>query len=316
METQQTTATSPRTGLRATVELELALLAVIWGVNFSVIKVALESVSALGFNALRFPLAATVLVLALRKRSVVRPRRSDVPRLLAVGLAGNVVYQLMFIVGLDATLAGNASILLATAPVWTAIFSVWSGHERVSASFWVGASGTVVGIVFVVLGGASNALLLGRDTVLGDLLILIAAVVWALYTVWGRPLVDRYGSLPATAWTLWIGTVPLVLIGAPTLTRSMLTDLGPTGWLAIAYAGILGIGVAYLIWYRGVAVLGSARTAIYSNTVPIVALAVAWVWLGERPGALQYLGGALVLLGVAWTRRARVTPRTPTAVGA
>ncbi len=315
METQQKHPVSAPLGHRTGIELELAALAVIWGVNFSVIKVALDWVSPLGFNALRFPLAAAVLFVALRRGGVGRPRRADVPRLLAVGLAGNVVYQLLFIVGLDATLAGNASILLATAPVWTALFSVWSGHERVSRGFWVGAGGTVVGISLVVSGGASNTLLLGSDTLQGDLLILLAAIVWALYTVWGRPLVDRYGSLRATAWTLWIGTVPLALIGAPTLDGAVLTGLGAKGWLAILYAGVLGIGVAYLIWYRGVAELGSARTAIYSNTIPIVALAVAWVWLGERPSPLQYLGAALVLAGVAWTRRARVTPRTPTAVG-
>ena len=294
----------------------MALLAVIWGVNFSVIKVALESVSPLGFNALRFPLAAVVLLLVLGREGSVRPRREDIPRLLVVGVIGNVAYQLAFIIGLEATLAGNASILLATSPLWTALFSVISGHERVSGAFWVGAAAALFGIGLVVLGGTDDTVLLARNTVLGDGLILVSAVVWAVYTVAGRPLVHRYGALPTTAWTLWAGTLPLFLIGLPALDGTTLREMGPGAWAAVVYAGGLGIGVAYLIWYRAVGVLGSARTAIYSNTIPVVALAVAWVWLGEQPGLLQILGAGLVLGGVAWTRRARITSRMGSEGGA
>ena len=315
MATQQRSSPKGLLSTQARAELELALLALIWGVNFSVIKVALQWVPPTGFNALRFPLAAAILFLALGKSRLRTPRREDIPRLLMVGVIGNVAYQLCFIVGIEVTLAGNGSILLATSPLWTACFAVLAGQERVSREFWLGALGALAGICLVVLGGGADAALLERSTVFGDSLILIAAVVWALYTVAGRPLVERYGALSATAWTLWVGTLPLVIIGLPTLNPAVLSGMSAKAWAGVLYAGVLGIGVAYLIWYRAVEVLGSSRTAMISNTIPIVAMAVAWVWLGERPAPLQYLGAALVLFGVAWTRRARVTPRTTAGVG-
>ena len=109
----------------------LIALAAIWGVNFSIVKVALNELEPLAFNALRFPLAAVALGwIVFRGTEDLMPQREDVPRILLLGLIGNVLYQLAFIIGLDWTYAGNASLLLATTPVWTVILSAAAGHEQ------------------------------------------------------------------------------------------------------------------------------------------------------------------------------------------
>ena len=146
---------------------------------------------------------------------------------------------------------------------------------------------------------------ISQDSLWGDGLILMAALVWAVYTVAGKGLVDRYGPLRVTTWTLWVGTPGLVALGLPDLIAMDWGSVPASAWLGVAYAGFFGIGVAYLIWYAGVAVLGSSRTAIYSNTIPVVALLVAWAWLGEVPTLAQILGGGLVLLGVGVARAKR-----------
>ena len=289
---------------RAT-DLGLLALTLIWGVNFSVIKVALGELPPLAFNALRFPLAALVLWALLRLRGpLVLPRREDLPRIVALGLLGNVVYQLFFIFGIDATLAGNASILLATTPVWVVVLSTLRGHERPPPATWAGVAGTVVGMALVVLGGPEQVAL-GGATLRGDLLSAGAAVVWAVYTVEGRDVVRRYGSLRVTAWTLWCGAAGLVLLGLPSLLQVDPGSVSPGAWAGVAYAGMLAIGVAYLLWYRGVQRIGGTRTAVYSNLVPVVALAVAWVWIGETPTGLQLAGAAVVIGGMTLTRRSR-----------
>ena len=108
----------------------LLFLALIWGLNFPIIKHALGEFSPLAFNALRFPLASAVLFgLMAFGPGLSLPRRKDVPRVLALGVLGNVVYQLLFIYGLDRTLAGNASLLRSTTPVWTAILSSLAGRS-------------------------------------------------------------------------------------------------------------------------------------------------------------------------------------------
>jgi len=281
----------------------LLFLALIWGVNFSVIKVALEELPPLAFNGLRFPLAALVLFGLLRVRHSPRPpiRRQDWPRLFALGVLGNVGYQLLFIYGLDATLAGNAAILLATTPVWTTLFASVLGQERPPMATWLGILATLGGMVLVVAGG-SRSLDFRSDALVGDLMMIGAAVVWSAYTVGGRDLTRRYGALRVTAWTLWIGTVGLVAMGIPHLARTVLTEISWMAWAGVAYAGVFALGIAYTLWYAAVRRLGSSSTAIYSNLVPVVALGVAWIWLGEVPTWIQLVGAAAVIAGITIAR--------------
>ncbi len=277
-------------------------MACIWGVNFAVIKGALQELDPLVFNALRFPLAAAFLYVILRSRGrIPLPERRDVPLVLALGLAANLVYQLLFIYGLDATLAGNASLILATTPVWTTVLSRIAGHDRVDWHVWVGITGTLAGIVLVVVGG-SAALGAARSTLPGDLLTLAASLVWSGYTVRARSLIHRYGPLAITAWTLWIGTAGLVLMGIPGALRTDFAAVSAAAWAGVAYAGLLAIGVAYILWNWGVRRLGNPRTAVYGNLVPIVALSAAWILLGERPTTVQLVGAAVVIGSVLLAR--------------
>jgi drug/metabolite transporter (DMT)-like permease len=277
----------------------LLLMVVIWAVNFSVSKVALQELRPLAFNAVRFPMAAALLLLVLRARGTrLLPERGDVPRVLTLGLLGNLLYQMFFILGLDRTRAGNASLLLAGTPILTALLSATLGHERVRPRVWFGVVATFAGILLVVLGGRVQ-LEAGRSTLAGDLLMFGASIAWAFYTVGSRPLIERYGALPVTAWTLWVGALGLVLAGLPQTLRTDWQTVSLLTWIAIVYAGVLSIGVAYIIWYYGVERLGNTRTATYSNVVPVIALAVAWLWLHEVPTAGQLAGTVIILTGVS-----------------
>jgi drug/metabolite transporter (DMT)-like permease len=149
----------------------------------------------------------------------------------------------------------------------------------------------------VVLGGRSQ-LATGRSTLAGDLLMFAASIAWAFYTVGSRPLVARYGAVPVTAWTLWIGAAGLVVAGVAETLRTDWHSISLLTWSAVIYAGVLSIGVAYIIWYYGVELLGNTRTSVYSNVVPVIALTVAWVWLGEVPTGAQLLGTVVILSGV------------------
>ena len=280
-------------------------MALIWGVNFPLIKSTLAELPPLAFNGLRFPLAALTVLLILKARGQVPwPERKDWPRVVALGILGNLVYQGFFIFGLNATYAGNASILLATTPVWTLGLSTLRGHEKPGLMVWFGILTTLIGMSFVVLGGGS-AIGLQGSTLGGDLLMIGAAVTWSIYTVGSHGLVQKYGALPVTAWTLWIGSIGLVILGLPSILRTPVSQTSPLAWFGVAYAGILAIGLAYVLWYRGVQRLGNSRTAAYSNLTPVVALAVAWIWLGEVPQPLQVGGAVVVLVGLSLARMGR-----------
>jgi len=294
-----------------TAELWLAVLVLIWGVNFSVIKSAFDWVSPMGFNALRFPVACVVLYLLLRRQggAIALPSWA-LRRIATLALIGHFAYQAFFAVGLDLTLAGNASVLLATTPIWTTLLSAKAGHETIGGRLWLATIGTVTGVVMVTLGGASDLGLRGGGALWGELLMVLAAMVWAVYTVGGRPLVEKYGALPVTAWALWFGTIPIVVVGMPGVLALDVSTLPMGFWVRVLFAGALGIAVAYLIWYQGVRTLGSSRTSIFGNAIPVIALVVAWLWLGERPGWLQLLGALVILVALQLSRAPR--PKTAT----
>ena len=304
-------------GSKPPISPDLAILALvlIWGANFSVVKYALEQFRPLAFNALRFVLASAVLFAVLRpSRMTFRLEPGDLRKFIGLGLLGNVVYQLMFIFGVHWTLAGNAALMLATVPIFVSLFSTLLGHEKIAPSGWLGVALSVGGIALVVWGG-TRAVQFGQETVRGDLTMLGAAVAWSAYTVGAAPLVKRYGPLRTTAGTMWIGTVVLVAISLPSLLAQDWTIVGPGAWSGLVFSGALSIALAYLIWYYGVRHLGSSRTAVYSNTVPLVAILVAWVTLGETPTLLQLAGAAAIVSGVVLSKlgveRKAVVPAVP-----
>ena len=297
--------TSPSTRSPTWIDIGLIAVCVIWGVNFSVIKVALVEIEPLAFNALRFPLAAVTMFVLLRMRGPIPlPKREDLVPIVLLGLLGNLVYQYLFIIGVDRTLAGNAALLLSTVPVWTLILSIVTGQERHTSGVWLGVLATLAGMVFVVLGGTKAT---GRSEGPpgGDLLLVAAAITWGMYTVGSQTLTRRYGALALTSWTLWIGTVALVALGAPSLARMDVGSVSVMAWVGVVFAGVLAIAVAYLLWNYGVEHLGSARTAVFQNLVPITALIAAFLWLDEEPTLLQMLGATIIIGGIWMARTAR-----------
>jgi drug/metabolite transporter (DMT)-like permease len=281
-------------------DLLLMLMSLIWAINVIVAKAAFDVFSPFEFNTLRFAIAGVLVVLVARRWGRVRPARADWPRLALLALLGITVYQVAFIQGLALTKAGNASLIMGTGQIYTALFSHLQGHERVRGRDAAGILMSTVGLVSVVLGsGAEVGFGAGLK---GDLLMLFATVCWSAYTVGNKPLVDRYGSIAATAWTMAIGAVPLVLLGAPELLRHDLASVPASGWGAVAYSSIGALVVAFFIWYRGVEKIGSTRTAVYSNFQPVIVLLIAWPLLHETPTLWQIAGAGGIFTGIYLTR--------------
>lgn len=293
-------ATAPVPGWGWT-ETALSLMVFVWGVNFAVVKGALATFDPLAFNALRFAIASVLVfgVLKARGELGMLPERRDLPRIVVLGLLGNVLYQMCFILGLDRSRAGHASVILALTPILTAFLSMLTGHEKPGARTWGGALLSIVGIGLV--SGAAIRLE-GREALLGDAILVTACVAWALYTVGARPIVRRYGAVRTTAWTMWIGAVGLIAIGMPAVLRQDWSGVDSGAWGGLAFSATFAIGLAYLIWYRGVERIGNTRTAIFSNLTPIVALVASAALLREAPSALALLGAGLTIGGVMVVR--------------
>ncbi len=298
----------------ALVDLGLLVTIVIWGVNYAAIKAALREFDPYVFNAVRFALAtATLAVLARSRGPLPRIAGRDHARLALLGVLGNSIYQMIFISGIARTTAANASLVMSSCPMLVALLGTALGRDRLPPSAWAGVALAVGGLVLVLAAGSHNEFVTGNLT--GDLLILASAATWAAYTVLAGGVMARTPALPATLVTFVAGTPPLVAIALPSFARQNWAAVGVRGWFGLLFSGVLAIGIAYMLWNAGIAALGGARTAVYQNFTPVVAAAFAWLTLGERWTAGQFIGAAAVLTGIALTRR-RARVRAPLPVDA
>jgi drug/metabolite transporter (DMT)-like permease len=278
----------------------LLCMALIWGVNYAVVKFGAAQIDPLVFNSVRVVLASLVLIGIVIASAQAWPRGRTLAALLALGVLGNGLYQYLFIEGIARTRAGDAALILAAAPAFMAIIGRLHGTERTGAAGVAGIGLSLAGIGLVVFGdtnGGARAVSLN-----GDLLLLLGCLCWSIYTVLLRPYTERVDGITLSAVTMVGGAVPLVLVSIPALTTAPWGSIGVGGWTAIAYSGLFALVLAYLFWYRGVRTLGPTRTAMYANLQPIIALAVAWATLHETPHLLQLVGAAFIMGGLLLTR--------------
>jgi drug/metabolite transporter (DMT)-like permease len=142
--------------------------------------------------------------------------------------------------------------------------------------------------------------------------MMVAAVCcWAIYTLGAQQLMRRHSPVGVTGFSMAIGTLIYVPLAFPQIVATDWGSVSRGTWLALAYSALFALCVAYTIWYMAVREIGSARTSVYSNLVPIVAMLTAVVFLGEEMTLAQLTGAAAVLLGVALTRAGKAAPLVP-----
>ena len=287
--------------------LGLLVVVLIWGGNFTATKLAFTDISPLAFTAVRFTIGSVLMWLILaRKEGWRMPPRSTWLPLVALGVVGNTIYQLCFMTGLYRTTATNSSLILASMPTVVTVAAGMLGFEQITARQKWALGIATLGVLLVV---ASRGVALDGD-LLGDILMLAAVVCWAGYTLGLRTLTGRMSTLALTTWTLITGTPGLVLAGVPAVRRMDWRAVSANGWGGLAYATLLSLVVAYLLWNRGVKQIGPSRAAIFTTLTPLVATLTAIAVLGERPGLLHLAGGALIIAGVLVSRR----PAAPTSL--
>ncbi|MEO5896302.1 MAG: DMT family transporter [Vicinamibacterales bacterium] len=316
-----------------TIDALLLLMTVIWGINYSIVKRALVEIDPQAFNALRMVIASVVfltIIVVIRQlpssltwqshpggdaQVVASIWHSPAPvtarewvALAALGIVGHAAYQYLFIGGLALTTVANSSLLLAATPVVIAIASAALGEEAVAPLHWAGAVLSLAGI-FIVVG---DGMALGGVSLRGDAMMLGAVVCWAAYTLGARHLMARHSPVGVTGVSMMVGTSIYVPLVWRHVTSTRWRALSPGTWIAIGYSSLFALCVAYTIWYVAVRQIGSARTSVYSNLIPIVAMLTAVLFLGEHLTFTRVAGATAVLVGVALTRvgRGKSTVRT------
>jgi drug/metabolite transporter (DMT)-like permease len=289
-------AASPPTPLL--VDLALLAVALMWASTFSLFKIAWREIDPVAFTSLRF--AAMVLfsvaVLMLSK-SRVRPRRADLPGLIASGLTGYFLYQMGFMLGLDRTTALASAILISTHPIFSVIV-VWLVRKDKPRALEV--VGVVMGFIGVaVFLRAWDAFAAAR---LGDLFSLGAAAAFGTYGVVTQPLSKRFPPRELMAYGLGLGGLLITLVGFPAMIDQDWNGVTLGTWVILIYAIIGPVYLAYLLWNWAIRQRGIPRTVIYGFLVPVLGGAIAVLLLDERLTSERVIGALIVIGGLVITR--------------
>ena len=289
-------------------DMFLVGVAFIWGINIPLMKIALQHLdnNIYLFNAIRLPLSAVVLVaFAWRERRAgIRPS-ADVRfgQVLIYAVVVAAIYQIVFLVGLDRTPPANAALIISTVPIWTAILARIFIHEQLRRLAVLGLLIALVGTVIVALqrGEVST----DEKYLVGNLTMLLAALLWAGGTVYSRPLLNKISPLQLAAAASVIALPVHILIGFSQHTGSLQALRSPALWLIIFYSGTLSSGLSQPMWHFGVRQAGAAHASIIQNLIPVAAIFATWTIIGTAPTGAQLLGGALILSGLITMRLAR-----------
>lgn len=291
-------------------DFNLFAVAIIWGVNAAVMKYGVTEVDPYVFNAIRLTVSVFALwlcVLIEKRKKHGQAREKMQPRLLwwIIGFSflSGAVYQLTFLAGISRTTAGNTALIMSSCPMWTAILAVFTTKDRLSRLAWIGLVMTLLGTVLVIAQkGEFNT---SAATIAGNLIVLGAAIAWSASSVATKPLLNHLSAIRLAFYSVLI-TLPLHwLLAIPNLQTDLANSFEPRTFASILYSGFFSTGIALAMWNYGVQKVGAPHAAIYQNVIPLVAVAGAWLLIGEVPLSLQIGGGLLIIAGLIVMRRSR-----------
>jgi len=286
---------------RTPVALAPLLAAVLWGGMYIVSKWGFDAIPPVTLAFLRVALGAATLLVVVR---FVYPTRAFSRRdwtgfgFLGVWVAVTMVTQF---VGTDLTTASEGALITVLTPIFTVVFGVIVLDEALTRRNILGMALAVCG-TGLVLAGQYELSTVGLGSVFGVLLLVLASVGWAVYTVWGKPLIRRYSALETATYSTVIAVpligllVPVELVVSGVALSTIPLTLPVVA--AVVYLGVLSTAVAWYCWYKGLETLDAGTVAVYFFAQPVVGAALGALLLGESIGPGFVAGGVILAVGI------------------
>ena len=290
--------------------IKLLTAIAVWGGSFIATKIALQDVSPATIIWLRFLIGLVILgVIAKSKNELKLNNRKDAIKLLWLGFLGISLHQWLQSSGLVTSEASTTAWLVSTTPIFMALLGWLFYREKISLPVAGGILLATIGVLFVITKGDFSSLFSGNFGAPGDILIILSAPNWALFSVMSRPILEKYSPLKVTFYTLFFGWLFISIQFLGTRSWTEFQQISAAGWSSIVFLGVFCSALAYIFYNEGVKVFTSTQVGIFLYFEPVVATLIAALLLSETFGWGSAIGAGLIIIGV-WLvnqRNARTT---------
>ena len=288
----------PKTRLLPTLSALFAVI--IWGGTFIATKIALREVSPVTIIWMRFGIGALILGMAVSvRRQFALPSKNDLAYFALLGFIGVTFHQWLQATGLQTARATTTAWIVATIPVFTALLGWLVLKEKMNLARVGGIAIAALGVLLIVSDGDLSALVSGETGAIGDLLILISAPNWAVYTILSRRELARHPAARMMFYVMlfgWLFACAWIFGFGPALKE--IPRLSASGWTSILALGTFGSGLAYIAWYDALQAIPASQLGVFINIEPLVTMMLAAPMLGEQITLISLLGGAIIIFGV------------------
>ena len=284
---------SPRRRLLGAVCLFVA--AAIWGGMYVVSKYVLDYIPPMTLLAVRLVIGGAALLLVMAASRTPRVGVRDLPRMALLGLVGFGISLAAQFIGTRLSSASHGAVITSVTPAFILVFAATLLKERITWAKVAAVGIATAGVLLVV--EQPEGFRLEARAFWGDLLLLVAGITWALYTVLGRLAANRYPPVTVTTYATLTGIL-WVLPAIPVELRGITWQPLPAAvWWGTLYLGVVSTAVAFYLWNKGFTLMDAATGSLFFFAQPVVGAALGWLLLGERLSARFLLGTAVIIAG-------------------
>lgn len=279
----------------------LVLIAAIWGANFGVSRLAMESFNPIVFTFLRFGLATPFffLILKLSEGSVGIPWRI-VPKLALIGLVGVTLLEIVVMYSIKYTTLANASLLnVAPWPIFAALFAPLFIRESITLRLIVGGAVSIIGVSFVILGGGEG-FNLSSENMLGNAMAFSISIIGSLYNLSTMSLMKQYSALRVSAWTIAFGSLFMLPLTFGAWGQTEWSALHTGHYLSLGFNVLICTVLAFIVWNACMFKVGATRSNFFRYAVPAAAVIAGYFMFDEKITLLQTCGAVCMAAGLIW----------------
>lgn len=286
----------------AYVDLILLFVAILWGLNPPTIKLGLRYITPVSYNFLRMIFSVVFCwAMVFITKTYKKIDKGDIKSILNVSVIGFFIFQFGYVLGVNYTTSGNASIIFTLVPISVIIVNKIFKIEGITLQSLIGIILTIIGVVVIVV-GSGKEVSLSSDNMLGIGLLLMSQFAFGYYSAFIKPLVGKYSVYQLLSYILTITVIGILPFSIQDSLNMNWAQVPLLGWACSFYSGVFGLCIGNFLWNWGIKIVGSTKASIYNNISPVFALVAAYFMVGENFMYSQIVGAIIIFSGLYVTK--------------